>query len=864
MSSTLAPSATPARQRARWYWSRGLALGLLAVLLTLTLVAAALAVWSVRRPFPQLEGEVTLPGLDAPVEVYRDELGIPSLFASTSRDLFRAQGYIHAQDRFWQMDVWRHIGAGRTAELLGPGGLESDRFLRTLGWERIAREELALMDDETRDILRAYAAGVNAYIAERSAAELSLEYSVLRLQLPSYTPPPWEPVHTLTFLKLMAWDLRSNLEEELQRGILSSTLSASQLADLYPPYPQDAPRILGAEVPADFEAGEADPNPAQAALGRVVDQLAAVEDFTGPRPDGIGSNSWVVSGAHTETGLPLLANDPHLSIEMPSTWYQVGLHCVERTPECRDEVAGFSFAGVPGVIIGHNDRIAWGFTNLAPDVMDLYVERVNPENPDQYEVDGDWADMEVEEQTLKAADGTIQTMRVRATRHGPIISDVFDPLGAYQPPQDVGAREPFVIALRWTALDPGRTIDAVPALNRARDWDQFREAASRFEVPAQNLVYADADGNIGYQAPGRIPVRASGDGRLPVPGWSGEYDWTGFVPFEELPSELNPERGWIVTANNPIAGPDYPHLLTTDWDYGYRAQRIGQLLAEAGGGLTVDGMGAIQMDARDGSADWLVPALLAVDSPDPDVRLAQDLLRDWNGQASADSAAAAVYGVTWRHVLAGTFGDQMPDSVQPGGGSRWFEVVRRLLEEPDSAWWDEAGTSGAEGRDDALSAAMRTAIAELTDRLGQDPGEWRWGDLHRATFRNGTLGESGLGVIERRFNRGPYPVSGGSSIVNATGWNASLGYEVTAVPSMRMVADLADLDRSRTIHTTGQSGHAYHEHYQDMIEHWRSGELHPMRWSREAVEDSAVNHLRLLPPRATSGHGPERAPATST
>lgn len=788
-----------------------------------------------------------LPGLHAPVEVYRDELGVPHVFASTSGDLFRAQGYVHAQDRFWQMDVWRHIGAGRTAELLGPAGLETDRFLRTLGWERIAREELALIDDETRDILKAYSEGVNAYIAERSAAELGLEYSVLGLQLPSYTPAPWEPVHALTFLKLMAWDLRSNLESEVQRGILSSTLSESQLAELYPPYPRDAPRV-GAEPLAASQAAGADSAQAQVALSRVADRLAAVRAFTGPRPDSIGSNSWVVSGDHTETGLPLLANDPHLSIQMPSIWYQVGLHCVERTPECPDEVAGFSFASVPGVIIGHNDRIAWGFTNLAADVMDLYVERVNPENPDQYEVNREWVDMEVEEQTLKAADGTIETLRVRATRHGPVISDAFEPLDAYQSPEDLGAGDSFVIALRWTALDPGTTIDALPSLNRARDWDDFRTAASKFEVPAQNLVYADVEGNIGFQAPGRIPIRAAGDGRLPVPGWTDEREWTGFIPFGDLPSQLNPGHGRIVIANNPIAGTDYPYLLTTDWDYGYRAERIEQLLEQAGDGLTVDGMGAIQTDAHDGSADWLVPALLAVDSRDQDVVRAQELLRDWDGQADADSTGAAVYGAIWRHLLGQTFGDQMPDSVRPDGGSRWFEVVRRLLEEPDSLWWDNAGTPGVEDRDDALGAAMATAIHELSERLGQDPGEWRWGDLHRATFRHGTLGESGIRVIEGRFNRGPYPVSGGSSIVNATAWNAGVGYDVTAVPSMRMVADLADLDGSRAIHTTGQSGHAYHQHYEDMIEPWRTGALHPMHWSREAVEDATSNHLRLLPP----------------
>lgn len=851
MPSTLAPSTrTSPRTRSRWFWPSRVALGLFVVVLVLALAGTALVVWSVRRPFPQVEGEVSLQGLDQPVEVYRDDMGIPHLFASTSNDLYRAQGYVHAQDRFWQMDAWRHIGAGRTAELLGPAGLEADRFLRTLGWERVAREELGLMDDETKAILTAYTSGVNAYLEGRSAADLGLEYSVLGLQQPGYEPAPWEPVHVLTFLKLMAWDLRSNIEDEIQRGILSTRLSAERLADLYPPHREDAPVITGGEpevgAPSTGQAAGVEGSSVEVALRRALDRSAAVTALTGERADGIGSNSWVVSGDRTETGMPLLANDPHLSIQMPSIWYQVGLHCVQRTARCRDDVAGFSFAGVPGVIIGRNDRIAWGFSNLAPDVMDLYVERVNPANPDQYEVDGQWVDMEIEEHSLRAADGTIETLRVRATRHGPIISDTFGPLDDYRPPEDLGSDESYAVALRWTALDPGRTIDALPAFNRARNWEDFREAARRFEVPAQNLVYADVDGHIGYQAPGRIPIRAAGDGRFPVPGWTGEYEWTGFIRFEELPSEFDPERGWIVAANNQVADADYPYLLATDWDYGYRAARIEELLEEAGDGLTVDDLAAIQTDVHDGSADWLVPALLAVDSSKEEVRQAQDLLRNWNGQASAELPGAAVYAATWRHLLVQSFGHDLPPSAQPLGSSRWFEVVRRLLDEPDNPWWSNPAL-GVQGRDEGLEAAMSTAVEELSDRLGADPRDWAWGDLHTATFRNGTLGESGISLIEDRFNRGPYPLSGGSSIVNATAWNASEGYEVIAVPSMRMVVDLADLDRSRTMNTTGQSGHPYHPHYQDMIEPWRAGELRPLHWTRESVEAAAVNHLRLLP-----------------
>jgi len=820
------------------------------VLLVVVLLAAGLATWTARRPFPQLDGEAVLAVLDAPVEVARDELGVPTIRASSSRDLFRAQGYVHAQDRFWQMDVFRHIAAGRTAELFGAAQLPSDRFLRTMGWARVAEEEIALLSAESQQILADYADGVNAYVVERPHRTLGLEYAVLGLTNPDYRPEPWEPVDSLAFLKLMAWDLRSNLDTELERGVLRETVTDEQLAELFPAA-DGAPTIVagaglpGEQSPAGAEAADAGAAGGGAFAG-VSDAVTAVDRLVG-RPtgaDGLGSNSWVVSGDRTATGLPILANDPHLAIQMPSIWYQVGLRCTQQTATCLDDVTGFSFAGVPGVVIGHNDRIAWGFSNMAPDVMDLYVERVDPDDPDRYEVDGETVPFTEVTEELLVAGGEAETLTVRSTRHGPVLTGVYEPVQDYAPQTVEG---PYVVALQWTALEPGRTFEALPAINRAQDWESFRAAASLFEVPAQNLVYADTGGTIGYQAPGRIPVRSSGVGRIPAPGWDSSAEWTGFIPFEELPSVTDPAEGFIVAANNPVVGEGYPYLITTDWDQGQRAARIREELGGSSG-VTLQGTQALQGDNRDAAAAAVVPVLLELAGEDERLVEARELLEGWRYDMGVDSAPAALWAATWRALLKRTFHDELPESSWPGASSRWVTVVTGLLDEPDSAWWDDIRTTAVlEQRDEVLEEAVVEAVDELRETRGDDPAEWRWGDLHTADFRSSTLGESGIAPVEALFNRDGVRLGGGTSIVNATAWDPAAGYGVAAVPSLRMIVDLGDLDRSLAIHTTGQSGHAFHPHYTSMLRRWAANQQRPMPWTDAAVDFATANTLSLVP-----------------
>lgn len=820
-----------------------------------------------QESFPQIDGEIKVEGLQGRVDVYRDSMGIPHIYAATSHDLFFAQGYVHAQDRFWQMDVWRHTGSGELSSMFGAGQIPTDTFLRTLGWRKTAEAEWQALSPESKFILQAYTDGVNAYLKDHSDTALSLEYAVLGLLSPDYTLEPWEPVHTLTWGKAMAWDLRGNMGAEIERAVLLKTLTPDQVWQLFPGYPADHPYIVN-QLPNTVRPQNAstDENPAlmdfsKLPLDALSENASLLDPVLGRWHSGIGSNSWAVSGALTDTGMPYLANDPHLGIQMPSIWYQIGLHCVEKTADCPFEVAGFSFAGVPGVVIGHNDKLAWGFTNTGPDVMDLYIERVNPENPNQYEVNGEWVDFESYEETIPVVGGEAVTVTVRKTRHGPVISDSYNPLRDTGEPGDdefepfreragIELPDQYVISLAWTALTPSTPFEAIWGFNKAQSWEEFRAASQSFHVPAQNLLYADVEGNIGYQMPGMIPIRKNGNGTLPVPGWTDEYDWEGFIPFEELPYAFNPPEGYIVTANNQVHPVDYPYLVTYDWDYGFRAQRIVEMVENAPAKIDKTYLQQMHGDSYDASAAFMIPLLLEMDlkSAKPNEALALDALRGWDYQARVDSTEAAIFNAFWRHLLQNTFNDDLPERYQTDGGSRWVDVMRRMVQNPNDPFWDDKTTEDrVETMPDIVALSLSEGVKELEDIFGKDVSKWNWGDMHAATFENGTLGKAGVFLIEDLFNRGPFPTSGGDSIVNATGWSVKDGYATDWLPSMRMIVDFKDLNASLTVHTTGQSGHAYHPHYDDMAAMWAAVQYYPMWWSRESVVNDAEGHLILTP-----------------
>ncbi|MFF4629988.1 penicillin acylase family protein [Streptomyces griseorubiginosus] len=931
---------------------------LIVLVLVLALVGAVAygGYWSVstvRASFPQTKGSVELQGLSGPVDVKRDSYGIPQIYASSDEDLFMAQGYVQAQDRFYEMDVRRHLTAGRLSEMFGKGTVDDDEALRTMGWDRVAKKEYdTKLSASTKKYLQAYSKGVNAYLKGKSGKQISLEYAALGF-VNDYKPEQWTPVDSVAWLKAMAWDLRGNVKDEIDRALMTSRLGPKQIADLYPQYPYSRNKAIVQEGQYNELTGTFEQNGSskdnglsgsggstsgsgtstggtgtstggtgtstggtgtslggttgtsssvgsgtaasalQSQLSGLSEVLNNVPTAVGVNGQGIGSNSWVVAGEHTITGHPLLANDPHLSASLPSVWYQMGLHCRSLSSKCQYDVTGYTFAGMPGVVIGHNGKIAWGMTNSGVDVTDLYLEKLSG---DGYLYDGKTVPFTTREETIKVAGGASKKIVVRETNNGPLLSDRSDELVNVGRKATVDNAAPdrgdgYGVALRWTALDPGTTMDAVFAMDKASNWSDFRAAAALFDVPSQNLVYADAT-NIGYTLPGRIPIRAKGDdGSLPAPGWDPKYRWTGkYIQQDELPYEYNPSRGYIVTANQAVVDKDkYPYTLTTDWGYGTRSQRITDLIEQkikGGGKISTDDMRQMQLDNSSEIAKLLVPKLLKIDIDDKEVRQAQELLEGWDYTQDADSAAAAYFNAVWRNILKLAFGNKLPkelrvkgqclwvdpvnstgpadetqkvrecgqrdaDEAQPDGGDRWFEVVRNLMNDQNSDWWKTPKGVGdrpaATNRDELFKRAMIDARWELTAKLGKDIDTWSWGRLHRLFLKNQTLGIEGPDIVQYALNRGPWKLSGGEATVNATGWNAAGGYGVVWVPSMRMVVNLGDLDKSKWINLTGASGHAYSAHYTDQTGKWAKGELLDWSFSDAAVDKSTSDTLVLKP-----------------
>ncbi|WPW29452.1 penicillin acylase family protein [Streptomyces atratus] len=914
-ANTTASSGTTGSAGAKTGRKKGRRARLIVIVLVLALVAgigygAFWSVSTVRASYPQTTGSIKLDGLDGNVDVKRDSYGIPQLYADSDADLFRAQGFVQAQDRFWEMDVRRHMTAGRLSEMFGSGQVETDSFLRTLGWRKIAQEEYDnVLSEDTKKNLQAYADGVNAYLKGRDGKDISVEYAALGLTN-DYKPAEWTPVDSVAWLKAMAWDLRGNMQEEIDRSLMTSRLDAKQIEDLYPPYPykKHKPIVDGGAISSVTGKFDPDATPSSSGLGSdtvqgategVNTQLSSLSDtldqipaLLGPNGNGIGSNSWVVSGKYTTTTKPLLANDPHLAPQLPSLWYQMGLHCREITAKCQYDTAGYTFSGMPGVIIGHNQDIAWGFTNLGADVTDLFLEKVSTAG---YLYDGKVKPFTVRKETIKVAGGKSREITIRETNNGPLVSDRSSELEKVGQKAPVANAAPdradgYAVALKWTALEPGKSMDAVFELNRAKDFKSFQAAAEHFEVPSQNLIYADTKGNIGYQAPGKIPVRVQGDGTMPSPGWSSAYGWKKDpVPFDELPYEYNPKRGYIVTANQAVVGEDYPNLLTEDWGYGTRSQRISDLIEakiKDGGKISTEDMQKMQMDNTSEIAALLVPELMKINVSDKSVREAQKLLEGWDYTQEPDSAAAAYFNAVWRNILKLAFGDKLPkelrvkgeclnvpradtsgpvdeqhklvrecgrrdaDTAQPDGGDRWYQVVADLMDDPNSDWWKSPASGrdeATDNRDELFARAMEDARWELTAKLGKDISTWSWGRLHQLTLKNQTLGTEGPGLLQRILNRGPWDLGGGEAAVNATGWNAAGGYDVVWVPSMRMVVNVGDWDKSRWINLTGASGHAFSAHYTDQTDKWVNGELLDWSFGTNAVAKSTTDTLTLKP-----------------
>ena len=780
-------------------------------MLVLVGCAALSAYFYLRLSLPQTSGEIAVAGLDAPVEVLRDAHGIPHIFARSESDAQFALGFVHAQDRLWQLEMNRRTGAGRMAEVLGPAALDTDRFLRTLGIRRVAEANVRHLDAESRKLLSAYAAGVNAFLEQRRV--LPPEFWILRA-----APEPWSEVDSAAWAKMMAWDLGGNWRSELLRLQLAPRLPAAAIQELLPPYPGDAAPKLP------------DLRQFYGALQKEPAQVSAADSMVG------ASNSWAVSGAHSTSGKPLLANDPHLGLTAPNVWYFAHLHAPGL------DAIGATMPGVPGIVIGRNQRIAWAATNTGPDVQDLYLEKLDaaggyvaPDGPRPFVV---------LRETIKVKGAEDAQLAIRISRHGPVISDVV------QTALDATPRG-HALALAWTALaDDDTSLAAVFKLARANNWSQFVDATRSLQAPQQNLSYADVDGNIGFIAPGRIPVRKRENrlqGLAPAPGWDARYDWTGFIPFDQLPRAFNPPSGKLVTANQKIVPPRYPHHITSEWDAPYRARRIEELLDEMRMHDRAS-FARMQADVVSLAARELLPRMVAIQGKSLEADDVLKWLAAWDGAMSPERPEPLIFNAWWREFARALYADELGVAFRGQWRQRAVFLENVLADRDGQArWCDDVRTPRVETCDEILGASLEKALADLRRRYGDDPARWSWGEAHEARLRHRPLSRS-------TWLRGTFDIAVPSGGDGYTINRGEMDFNDEAEPyanrhasSLRAIYDLADPQASVFIHPGGQSGNPFSPHYGSFAPLWARGDYVPMITDRAKLEAAGVQRLVLKP-----------------
>lgn len=800
------------------------------VLLLLALAGAGATGWYWFASQPQVDGKRTLAGINAPVDIVRDVHGIPHIYAKSQGDAYFALGYVHAQDRLWQMELNRRIPAGRLAEILGPNAVDTDRFIRTLGVRRNAEKILDNLSQQTRNALDAYARGVNAYLAD-SSDPLPPEFLLTGAPVPA----PWQPVDSIGWQTLMAWDLGANWTQELLRMRLSQRLTLGQINEFLAPYPGD-PALPTQDYTVLYRE-----------LVGTTGHLAKVASIAPPSyVDGMGSNNWVVGGGLSETGKPLLANDPHLGLSAPALWYFAHLSAPGLN------VIGATLPGIPSVVLGHNDRIAWGFTNTAPDVQDLYIERVNPDDRRQYQTPDGWAEFKVRNETIKVKGLTDVTIEVRETRHGPVITGAL-PIMEKAP---LDAKK-YAVSFAWTALRPDDlTLQAGMKFNVAQNWEQFLDGAKDFGSPQQNIVYADIDGNIGFVAPARVPVRKPENdlkGLAPAPGWDARYDWTGFIPFEELPRKYNPGSQRIMTANHKIVDTDYPHFLTSEWASPYRARRIDSLL-DARPKHSMASFAAIQKDHLSLAAQEILPVLRKTVPRSERAKAALNMLIAWDGSMDGNRAEPLIYTAWIRMASKQIFADEIGEALMKDYWEQrnvHLSTVNVLMNKDGQGRWCNDVTVAVKGNrqscEEVLAISLDAALADLEKRYGPDMTKWQWGEAHAARSEHRPFGK--VDFLAKYFDiRVPTP--GDTFTVNVGRHNfrdEKAPFANRHAASLRALYDLSNLENSQFMHSTGQSGNVLSPYYRTFVQRWADVNYVPMKTRREDVEKERLGVLTLQP-----------------
>lgn len=786
-------------------------------LIGLVIAAAVIVVGGgylyLRSTTPDYDGRLKAP-VNAETAIIRDSYGVPYILADTETDAFLAVGFAMAQDRLFQMEMIRAAGTGRLAEILGADLVPVDRLFLALTSVNDLGAQYAALPQDLKNLLTAFTDGVNLFIAQD---QLPIELKIL-----GHLPNPWRPEDCLTVATIMAWDLNLAWMNDLIATAVADKLGADQVAEFFPGYPKNAPTIV---PKGGFMS---------AGAREFMATALAARNFLG-LGFAAGSNNWVLSGEKTTTGQPILCNDMHLGFSQPPIWWECGIVAGSIA------VKGLMVPGAPLVLAGNTPDFAWGLTNVMADDADFFIEKAKPDNPSLYLADGKWVPFKEVTRTIKVKDGQPIRQVYRITRNGVIINDL-------KTPAPIGDR---LLAMRWSGQDwLGQAAKAFYMMLQAEDWESFNEAVDQFGCPGQNFVYADREGNIGWRMGFKIPKRKGGyNPLLPVEGSSGKNGWDGYLPFSQQPFLYNPPRGYIITANNKTIGPEYPHYISQYWAGPERFSRI-EAMIKSKAKFAPEEMRTLHMDVKSLTAEYFLPYILgAFDNqpPTPRQKAALDLLAKWNLYLHAQSPAAAVFEMTMSHLYRETVKDELGDLTKPWLGSHYIanRAMKRWLKQ-DSAVFDDKTTDEIEDRAAIIRRSLDLALDELTAIFETDDmAAWRWGKFHQLEFRHPFHGR--LGPLDRLIDLGPYPVGGGMFTVNPLQYKLAGDFRAVSGASMRHVFDLSNLERSRAVITTGQSGHALSPHYRDQVRLWLEGKTHPISLDPSRIEALGQYRFTLEP-----------------
>lgn len=759
-----------------WKWI----LGILSILVVIVIASVLYANYFIDKSLPKIDGKVTVKAMEQDVKVTRDEKGVPHIYAKSDADLYRAQGYIQAQDRLFQMDLSRRQAGGMLSEVVGSSTIKSDKFFRTFSLRDAAKKSYDGYSKKAKQVLNWYAEGVNEYIKQaKKEGTLPYEFKIL-----GYEPTLWTAIDSLTIGKYMAYDLGGNWSMLAFRHWALNNLTSDEVQELMIHYPENAKSIIEENIENTVKVSDQ------------FDASLIPNEFN-------GSNNWVVSGDKTKSGKPLLADDPHLGLSTPSIWYQ--MHLVSPS----QNVSGVIFAGIPGIILGHNKNIAWGVTNVGPDVQDLYIEIPNPDNPTQFKYENKWEQAEVRKEKIKVKGQKAIDYKVIVTRHGPIISDL-----AFKKEKPTA-----VFSMQWTALQSTQELQAILNIDKAKNWGQFEKALNDFKAPAQNFVFASKDGTIAYKANGLIPIRKRGDGQFPVPGYSADYGWNGYIDYSRLPKVVNPDSGYIATANNKVVGSGYPYHITDFWAQPYRYERIVEMLEEKDD-FTVDDIENMQLDTANLYAKEFLPNLIGSVKKQEKLKDVVAMMENWDYQDSVSEGAPLVFHLWMIKIQEQLFKKSMPADVfqmMPGKYNITDEILRQAYKGKPGEFVDKAG-----GIDELVTKALQETVKEIKKSYGEDLSKWRWGDYHQVEFKHPL--SSASSILAYLLDSKKEPVAGSKVTVRAAAPDKT-GI-VNHGASWRFVADLSDLSRAYHIVGPGQSGHVKSQWYHDQVDDWVNGTYH--------------------------------------